>query len=90
MKKRLVTIIVLFCMVSAVPVYAGYGSTAYGGTGKETFLNRASDWFATVGKPQEEKYRILHQRRTIRKIKNAKKKINAQKRDLAEKRKVSK
>ena len=86
MKKLLVAFITLLSLSLTLPVYAEYSSEAYGGVGKETFLTRTSDWFATLGKSQEEKYRIKHERRTARKIKKAKKRIEKQKRDFAKKR----
>ena len=64
--------------------YAQYSSQAYGGE-KLTVFNRFSDWFATVGKPQKEKYRIKLQRRTARKIKKAKKRIARQKKNFSRK-----
>jgi len=59
-----------------------------GGVEDETTFNRITDWFATVGKSQEEKYRIKHERRTARKIIRAKKRIVKQKRNLAKKKKA--
>lgn len=85
MRKLIISSVVILFFVCTVPVYAEYSSMAYGGTGNETFFNRTSDWFATLGKSQKEKYRIKHQRRTARKIKKAKKRIEKQKRNFAKK-----
>ena len=70
------------------PAYAQYSSTAYGGTKDDTIFSRVSDWFATAGKTQKEKYLIKAQRRADRKIKKAKKAIARRKRALAKKRKA--
>jgi len=90
MKKLLTLFLVLLFITSTIPVYAQYSSKAYEGNKDETTFNRITDWFATVGKPQEEKYRIKHERRTARKISRAKKRIAKQKRDFAKKRKAFK
>jgi len=88
MKKLWVLFLVFLFLTSTIPVYAGYSSTAYGGASDSTFFSRTSDWFATLGKSQEEKYRIKHERWAARKIKKAKKRINKQKREFAKKRKA--
>jgi hypothetical protein len=86
MKKRAVWVLIILFVSLAIPTYAQYSSTAYGGADNETMLNKISDWFATVGKPEEEKYRIKAQRRGERKIKKAKKDIARKKKALAKKR----
>ena len=68
----LILILVNFCWV--VPIYAEVQP-------KDSYLNRISDWFATVGKSQEKKYLITNKRRRDRKIKKAKKKIEKNKRE---------
>ena len=90
MKKLSILFLVFLFLMSMTPVSAGYSSTAYGGTSDSTFFSRTSDWFATLGKSQKEKYRIKHERWAARKIKKAKKRINKQKRDFARQRKASK
>jgi len=87
MKKLLVLLLTLLFMASTMPVYAQF-TTRNTGAKNETIYNRMTDWFATVGKSQEEKYRIMHQRRTTRKINKAKKRIAKQKRDIAKKKKA--
>ena len=84
MKKLLALFFTLLFMMSTTPIYA----QAYGGASNETTLNRMADWFATIGKSQEEKYRIKHERRTARKIDRAKKRIAKQKRDIAKKKRA--
>ena len=54
MKKLAISFLIVLFSLSAVPVYAEYSSKAYGGNSGETFFNRTSDWFATLGKSQEE------------------------------------
>ena len=90
MKKLLTLFLALLFITSTMPVYGQYSSQAYGGNKDETTFNRITDWFATVGKSQEEKYLIKHKRRTARKISRAKKRIAKQKRDFAKKRKALK
>ncbi|OGX33742.1 MAG: hypothetical protein A3C36_00560 [Omnitrophica WOR_2 bacterium RIFCSPHIGHO2_02_FULL_52_10] len=55
---------------------------------KEPFLARLADWFATVGKPQEEKYLIQKNRRAARKLKKAKKDIARKKKQAAKQKKT--
>jgi len=83
-KKLAVTIFIILFTYSAMPVYA----QAQGGVSSDSIFNRMADWFATVGKSQEEKYRIKHERRTARKINKVKKRIAKQKRDIAKKKKA--
>ena len=83
MKSRIVCLIIAFLINSVLPAYAGYSSTAYGGTKDETMLSRVSDWFATVGKSQDEKYIIKAQRRAERKKRKAMKAIAENKKKLA-------
>ncbi len=87
-KKPVISFLVVLFVICAVPVCADYSSRAYGGTGDETFMSRTSDWFATLGKTQEEKYRIKTKRRAARKIKKAKKAIEKRKKELAKKRNI--
>lgn len=87
MKKLLVLFFALLFVTSAMPVYAQF-TTRNTGAKKETVYNRMTDWFATAGKSQEEKYRIMHQRRTVRRIEKAKKRIAKQKRAFAKKKKA--
>jgi len=90
MKKLLTLFLALLFFTSTIPVYAQYSSKAYGGNKDVTTFNRVTDWFATVGKSQEEKYRIKHERKTARKISRAKKRIAKRKRDFAKKRSANK
>ncbi len=85
MKSFKIIFLVAFLIVQTVPGYAQYSSQAYGGSGKTTMFNRFSDWIATAGKSQEEKYRIKAQRRAYRKIQRAKKRIARQKRNYLRK-----
>ena len=55
---------------------------------KEPFLTRLSDWVATVGKTQEEKYLIKKNRRAARKLKKAKKDIARQKKQVSKQKKT--
>jgi len=78
-KKIFILVLTFVFVASTMPIYA----QAYGEVYKDTTFNRLTDWFATVGKSQEEKYRIKHERRTARMIYRAKKRINKQKRNIA-------
>ena len=61
--KRLVTAaIVLSLMFSAVPMNLCYAGTQY----QENAVDKAGDWFATLGKKNLERDRILAQRRAER------------------------
>jgi len=86
--KRVIFVFIAAVFIfSAAPVYAQYSSGAYGGTKDETVFTRMGDWFATIGKTQEEKYLIKSRRRAVRKIRKANKLIEQRKREIARRRK---
>jgi hypothetical protein len=90
MMKNLKILLAVLILLSALPAYAQSGSNAYGGSAGDTILDKTGDWFATVGKSQEEKYRIKVERRAARKIKKAQKKIVKKKKDIAAQKKAFK
>ena len=66
----------------------GYSTGAYSELeAGESYLERVSDWFATVGKSEEEKAVIKSQRRAVRKIKDAQKAIAQKKKEIIKKKK---
>ena len=46
--------------------WAAASSTAFERAGEDSIFNRVSDWFATIGKPEDEKEMILAERRADR------------------------
>ncbi len=89
MKKSVAgSILALLLISSTFPAYAqqGYSTGAYSEQiDKKSYLQRISDWFATSGKTREEKALIRVQRRTARKITNARKIIAQKKKEIAKK-----
>lgn len=88
MNKNVIAWICISTLLLAAPVQAQYQSTAYGGSADETFWSRTTDWFATAGKSEKEKYRILNERRAARKVKKAKRAIAQKKKEMAQKKKA--
>jgi hypothetical protein len=93
-KTKNFTIAVLLVLLLGIVSYAdaqqnskdGYGTGAYSELGAdETYLERASDWFAIVGKTKEEKALIKSQRRAARKISNSRKMIIQKKKEIEKK-----
>ena len=87
MKKSLSAILVLACLFSVLPVYAhdevkGANPSAYEHASDESIFIRVSDWFATVGKPEDEKGMIIAERRMNRVGKQAGKKMKKFGKDL--------
>lgn len=78
-KTRMLKTVILMLVIMNL----GWISPAYARvqTKKDTYINRISDWFATVGKSQDEKYIIKNKRRRDRKIKKAKKRIRRKKKE---------
>lgn len=77
MKKALaglMFLLVLFCAVSVLnaqdmeisPKVKGASEQAYQHASENSVFNRISDWFATVGKSEEEKVKILAERNAKR------------------------
>jgi hypothetical protein len=74
-------LIVIFCfLVVPVSTFAekkgtkGASQKAIGNASDEAVFNRVGDWFATIGKSDQEKEKILVERKVIRAKKKAKKK----------------
>ena len=88
--QRIFIIVVCLCLMNvSVLVSAqqknsgGYSTGAYSELGNnDSFFDRLSDWFATVGKSGEEKAVIKSQRRAIRKIKDAQKMTEQKKKTI--------
>ncbi len=75
MKKVLMTVLMLGCVAIAMPALAqetatkGASAEAYEHASDEAIFNRTADWFATVGKSDEEKAKILAERKAERTVK---------------------
>lgn len=70
--KKVISLLVIFALaLSVTPAYAAKGrrgasDTAYEHASDEAVFNRVGDWFATVGKSDEEKQAILTERKAKR------------------------
>jgi len=78
--KRIVAVMLILCLVIAcTPAFAARGSRrgasaqAYEHASDEAIFNRVGDWFATRGKSEEEKAKILTERKAKRAAKRAEK-----------------
>lgn len=67
-------IVLLFCLAvnAALPVYSQQGGYSTGAYSKleadDSYFNRVSDWFATLGKTEDEKALIKSRRRAARRM----------------------
>jgi hypothetical protein len=81
MKKFIAIVIVFIFVLSAMPVFAqtppkrppAPSQRAYEKASEKSAFNRAGDWFATVGKSDEEKAKIIAERDAQRAVKHAEK-----------------
>lgn len=74
--KRPVTVLVILVMIFGVcslgidsgvnKTWAAASSTAFDRASDDSIFNRVSDWFATIGKPEDEKDMIIAERRADR------------------------
>ena len=90
MKIAVTCLVSIFIINLSVPAYSQkrYSSGAYSELSAErTYLQRVSDWFATVGKTQEEKAVILSQRQAKRNIVNKQKMIERKKKEIEKQKK---
>lgn len=94
MKRIAIGILLIFSMGLVLPVSAqlkskgGYTSGAYSELGaNETYLERMSDWFATVGKSEGEKAIIKSRRRAARKINDSQRAIARKKKEIEKRKK---
>lgn len=75
MKKRATLLLLMLCVSAAPPSYAekekGASPQAYEHASEQAVFVRVSDWFATLGKSEEEKNSILAQRKAERAAKRA-------------------
>lgn len=75
MKKTAVIMFLVVCIVIAVPVFSAEGGKkgaspkAYEHASENAVFNRVGDWFATIGKSEEEKTKMLEQRKAERAVK---------------------
>ena len=79
MKKLICLSVALSLILIAGPVFAAKGgekgasAQAYEHASEQAIFNRVSDWFATIGKSEEEKAKILAERKARRAQKRAEK-----------------
>ena len=80
MKRRISGMLIICFFAVNIPVFAqeaprqkGASATAYEHASDEAVFHRVGDWFATVGKTDQEKEEILAQRKAQRAVKKAQK-----------------
>jgi hypothetical protein len=94
MKKFMAIVIVFLFMLSAVPAFAQISSRqnpnptpnqkAYEHASEKSAFNRVGDWFATLGKSDEEKQRIIAEREAQRAVRRAEKELKHLKKDAGQ------
>ncbi|NQT32049.1 MAG: hypothetical protein HQ594_00065 [Candidatus Omnitrophica bacterium] len=94
MKKLIVLLMVFVFVAGTVPAFAardikGASPKAYGQASDEAVFNRVGDWFATVGKSDEEKQAIIAQRKVERAKKKAMKEAEKKKKQMEKQAKKS-
>jgi hypothetical protein len=89
MRRVLAIVLVLFLFIGVVgitPVYAqakkGASARAYERASDEAVFHRIGDWFATRGKSEEEKEKIVAERKAKRAAARAQKEAEKRKRKL--------
>ncbi|MGE5279116.1 MAG: hypothetical protein ACM3L6_00020 [Deltaproteobacteria bacterium] len=89
MKRRIAGILVALFLASGVPAFAqqqkGASAAAYEHASDQSVFNRVGDWFATVGKSDQEKQQVLAERKARRTADKMKKEA-AQRKQEGEKR----
>jgi len=92
MKKLVLVAMALCFLVTGVPAFAqtpqrpkGASAQALEKASDEAVFNRVSDWFATIGKSDEEKQKILAERKTERAAKRAQKEAEKAKKEAQKK-----
>ena len=88
--KKLIVLIALACFVlSAVPALPAYAQGKSAISSKEltddSVIDKVGDWFATRGKSDAEKQKMLSQRKADRVARRAQKKIEKQKKQADKK-----
>lgn len=81
MKKLIAIVMVLLFVVSVVPAFSqdparkgpNPSQKAYEHASEKSAFNRAGDWFATIGKSEEEKAKVIAERDMQRAAKQAEK-----------------
>ncbi|UCC94640.1 MAG: hypothetical protein JSW40_07460 [Candidatus Omnitrophota bacterium] len=78
MKKCVVFALIFFVLVNGIAfsqeAKKGASPKAYEHASQQSIFHRVTDWFATIGKSEEEKAKILEQRKNQRAAKRAEKK----------------
>ena len=87
MKKTLTLILCTLALVILItPAYAAKGrkgasDQAYKNASDDAMFNRTGDWFATIGKTDAEKEKIIAERRELRAQKRAQREARKQERE---------
>ena len=87
MKKLIVFAVILSLAMTSIPAFAAKGrkgasDRAYEQASDEAVFHRVGDWFATVGKSEEEKAAIKAERKTARTVKRLKKEAEKKKKEM--------
>lgn len=88
MKKIVTFFIILAFVFSVTPAFAAKGGekgasqTAYERASEESIFHRVGDWFATIGKSEEEKKAIISERKTKRAKDKMEKKSREMKKEM--------
>ncbi len=87
MKKFLIGIVAVAFLLSGVPAFAqkGANAKAYEHASDEAVFNRIGDWFATIGKTDEEKETIIAERKAKRATERAEKEAQKAKKEAEKK-----
>jgi len=85
MKKILIFLLAITLLISNIPVFAAQGrkgasDRALERASDKAIFHRITDWFATIGKSEEEKKAILTERKAKRAAQRAQKEAEKQKR----------
>jgi len=85
MRRILTAVIVISLILTSVPVFAAQGrkgasDRALERASDEAIFHRVGDWFATIGKSEEEKEAIIAERKAKRAAKRVQKELEKQER----------
>ncbi|MBU4376449.1 MAG: hypothetical protein KKD29_03105 [Candidatus Omnitrophica bacterium] len=91
--RKIAAIVIMMALLAAYsPVLAAEGgekgasATAYEHASDEAIFHRVGDWFATIGKPEEEKNAMIAERKAKRAAVRARKELQKKDKELAKER----
>jgi 3'-phosphoadenosine 5'-phosphosulfate sulfotransferase (PAPS reductase)/FAD synthetase len=96
MKKLAVVLVVLSLLAAQSAAFAkpkgvkGASEKAYEHASEEAVFHRVGDWFATIGKSEEEKEKIIAERKAKRAAKRAEQEAKKAQKELEKKKKEMK